>query len=104
MNVSKRLFQETRRTRAMFFLLADIALVALSMTVAFLLRFEGRIPSQYMEDLWILILIALTVKIPVFYLQRLYHISWSYVSVRELMSVFKGASTAPFFWGRPSLS
>ncbi len=90
MNIAKRLFQETRRTRAMFFLLADIALVALSMTVAFLLRFEGRIPSQYMEDLWILILIAMAVKIPVFYLQRLYHISWSYVSVRELMSVFKG--------------
>jgi len=90
MNIAKRLFQETRRTRAMFFLLADIALVALSMTVAFLLRFEGRIPSQYMEDLWILILIALAVKVPIFYLQRLYHINWSYVSVRELMSVFKG--------------
>jgi len=90
MNIAKRLFQEMRRTRAMFFLLADIALVALSMYAAFLLRFEGRIPSQYMEDLWILILIAMAVKIPIFYLQRLYHISWSYVSVRELMSVFKG--------------
>jgi len=90
MNIAKRLFQETRRTRAMFVLLADIALVALSMYAAFLLRFEGRIPSQYMEDLWILILVAMAVKIPVFYLQRLYHISWSYVSVRELMSVFTG--------------
>jgi len=60
------------------------------MYAAFLLRFEGRIPQQYVEDLWILILIALAVKIPIFYLQRLYHISWSYVSVRELMSVFTG--------------
>jgi len=78
------------RRRALFFLIIDSFLIALSMYAAFLLRFEGRIPSQYMEDLWILILIALAVKVPIFYLQRLYHISWSYVSVRELMSVFKG--------------
>jgi len=90
MNIAKRLFQKTRRRRTAFFLLADIALIALSMYAAFLLRFEGRIPLKFVEDLWILILIAVAVKVPIFYLQRLYHISWSYVSVRELMSVFKG--------------
>lgn len=68
----------------------DSFLIALSMYAAFLLRFEGRIPLKFVEDLWILILIALAVKVPIFHLQRLYHISWSYVSVRELMSVFKG--------------
>ena len=80
----------TNRRRALFFLAVDVLLIVLSMWAAFLLRFEGRIPSRYLEDLWILILIALGVKLPIFYLQRLYHISWAYVSIQELLSVFKG--------------
>lgn len=85
-----RLLLRTNRRRALFFLAIDILLIALSMWVAFLLRFEGQIPSRYLEDLWVLILIALAVKIPIFYLQSLYYISWAYVSIRELLLVFKG--------------
>ncbi len=76
--------------RALFFLGIDIALIAFSMWIAFLLRFEGQIPQKHMGDLWILILLAVGVKVPIFYLQRLYRVTWSYVSVQELISVVKG--------------
>lgn len=81
----------TNRRRALFFLIIDILLLALSMWTAFLIRFEGQIPSRHIENLWIIILVSLALKVPIFYLQRLYHISWSYVSLRELMAVFKGS-------------
>ena len=85
-----RLLMRTNCQRVLFFLAVDVLLLAVSMYVAFLLRFEGQIPLKFTEDLWILILIALGLKIPIFYLQGLYRISWSYVSVQELLSVFKG--------------
>lgn len=86
----KRFLIRTNRRRALFFLTVDIFLIALSMYGSFLLRFEFRFPPRYLEDLWVLLLIAPAVKIPIFYLQGLYRISWSYVSIQELLSVFQG--------------
>jgi FlaA1/EpsC-like NDP-sugar epimerase len=83
----------------LFFLTIDVLLIALSMWLAFLFRFEWTIPQRYLGDLWILILIALGMKIPIFYLQGLYQLSWSYVSVQELLSVFKGVLYSSFLLG-----
>jgi len=103
MNIAKGLFQKTLQRRTASCLLSDIAFVALFMFVAFLLRFEGWIPPRYAGDLWILILVALELQIPVFYLQGLHRNSWSCMSVQELLSRFKGIpysapllGTAPF--------
>ena len=85
-----KVFIRTSRRRILFFLTIDIVLIAISMWIAFLIRFETRIPSKYVKNLWLLILIAVAVKVPIFYLQGLYRISWSYVSIRELISVSKG--------------
>lgn len=94
-----RVLIRTNRRRMLFFLTIDVLLIAFSIWTAFLLRFEGRIPLLHLEDLWLLILIALAVKIPVFYLQRFYRISWSYVSTQELISVFKGVLYSSFLLG-----
>ena len=89
-NFLNRSFIKTNNKRIIFFLTIDALLIALSIYISFLLRFEGRIPLKYLENFWILILMAFGVKVSIFYLQRLYHISWSYASVRELLLVFKG--------------
>ncbi len=110
LNMARQWFQPTHTRRVLFFLSGDVFLIALSMGLAFFLRFEWRIPTRYLDDLWVLILIAVAVKVPIFYLQRLYHLSWSYVSVQELLSVFKGVLYsssllgAAFFVLRPSLT
>jgi FlaA1/EpsC-like NDP-sugar epimerase len=105
----RRLIKPTHHRRALFFLTVDVILIALSMLFAFMFRFDWIIPQDYLTELWISTLLALAVKIPMFYLQGLYHLSWPYVSVQELLSVLKGVlysslliGTA-FFVLRPAL-
>ena len=82
------LFEKTTKKRILFFLIADIILITLSVYLAFLLRFDGKIPSQYFEGtLGATIILALIACLPVFYFSRLYSFSWSYVSTKELVSL-----------------
>ena len=80
----------TTRYRMIFFIVGDILLIALSVWLAFLLRFEGQIPSQYFNNLQWMILLTLVFCLPIFYFFKLYSFSWSYVSTQELTSLFKG--------------
>jgi FlaA1/EpsC-like NDP-sugar epimerase len=81
-----------QRGKRSFFLVADIVFLASAAYLAFLLRFEGHIPAYYWTKLWGFLGLALPLKIFIFYFQRLYHISWSQVSIVELLAVFKGAT------------
>lgn len=71
----------------MAFILADAAVVALSLYLAFLLRFDGSIPPRYLAMLRLLIPIALGVKLPTFFIFRAYRFSWAYVGLEELFNV-----------------
>lgn len=82
----------TTRYRMIFFIVGDILLIALSVWLAFLLRFEGQIPSQYFNNLQWMILLTLVFCLPIFYFFKLYSFSWSYVSTQELISLFKGTA------------
>lgn len=99
MNLMNKLLIRTAWKRATFFLSFDILLIALAMYGAFVLRFEGRIPSHYLEDLPLLILVALAIKIPIFSWQRLYQISWAYASIEELLAVVLGTSYSLLLMG-----
>jgi FlaA1/EpsC-like NDP-sugar epimerase len=74
------------------FLLGDIFLISLSIWFAFLLRFEGLIPQEHIINLWGMIGLSLLIYLPVFYFFRLYSLSWSYVSVRDLITLLKANS------------
>jgi len=41
--------KRTAKTRFLFFLIVDVVLIIFSVFLAFLLRFDGRIPSQYIN-------------------------------------------------------
>lgn len=71
------------------FLVGDIIFIFLAVWLAFLLRFEGSIPAQYLPGLWGLIFLALIIFPPVFYFFKLYSFSWIYVSAQELINLFK---------------
>ena len=88
----KKLLIKTNHKRVAFFLISDTLLIWLSLYLAFYLRFEGQIPSPYREQMPLLFLLALLVKIPVFARYGLYTMSWRFVSVRELLNVLKGAT------------
>ncbi len=94
--------------RSLLFGLGDLLLIALSLYLAFLIRFEGRIPQANFNNLATVMLVALALKLPVFYLFRLYRMSWSYVSFSELIDVFKAVTLSSvavgtffFLWGSP---
>jgi FlaA1/EpsC-like NDP-sugar epimerase len=86
--------------------LGDALLLALALSLAFLIRFEGKIPSTHFNNIGFIIIVALTLKIPIFYLFRLYRMSWAYVSFHELLDVFKAVTLSSialgtffFLWG-----
>jgi len=81
-------FKKTAVTRTLFFIFSDIILIALSVWLSFLLRFDFNIPSHYFPFIYRMIILAVIFILPVFYFQRLYSFSWSYVSTNEIVSLF----------------
>ena len=94
-------FKKTAKTRILFFLLADIFLIILSVFLAFLLRFDGSIPAQYFENGTFLgtIVLVLAFSLPIFYFSHLYSFSWAYVSTNELVSLLKAIIISFSFTG-----
>lgn len=88
------LFKKTNLKRVLLFLLGDVILVSLSCVLGFLLRFDGQIPSHYWPMIKGFIIIAIPSTVFFFFLERLYSISWTYISVRELLRVTRGVIAA----------
>ncbi len=86
------LFKKTAAKRMVFFIVSDMVLIALAVWLSFLFRFDGAIPELYYPFIIRLIMLAVVFAIPVFYFQRLYSFSWSYVSASELVALFKATS------------
>jgi len=87
------------RIKTISFLVADALLISLAVYLAFLLRFESQIPSEYSEAVEAVIVLALIILLPVFYFFKLYYFSWSYVSMSELISLFKATTLSFLFIG-----
>lgn len=100
MKFISKIFRRTTKTRLLFFLIADIFFIALSVFLAFFLRFDGKIPSEYFGGIvqWTMAL-ALFFSIAIFYYYRLYYFSWIYVSTNELISLFKATILSFLFSG-----
>ncbi len=77
--------------KKIIFLVLDTLLIGLAIWLSFVLRFDGNIPSIYMEEGIMLktIFFALVFLLPILYAYDLYSFSWSYVSTNELVSLFK---------------
>ena len=90
-------FRKTTLTKTLFFVTADIISVAVSIWLAFIFRFDSNIPSQYFPFIYRMIGLAIIFILPVFYFQKLYSFSWSYVSTNEVISLFKGTTIAFVF-------
>ena len=91
------MFKKTALARTIFFVLADIILIAVSVLLAFFIRFDGQIPPQYLPFISRMIVLAIIFIIPIFYFQGLYSFSWSYVSTSEAVSLFKAITISFIF-------
>lgn len=70
--------------RKLAFLFADVVVLALSLYLAFLLRFDAHIPSRFLDMFFLTLPLALALKIPLLVLFRMYRFSWAYVGMEEL--------------------
>lgn len=95
----KKFFKRTPATRMLFFIVNDLILIPLAIYLSFLLRFEGQIPEQYNLAIQVMFLLSLGSSVPVFYFNRLYSFSWSYVSTEELVSLIKATVLSFSFIG-----
>ena len=77
-----------------FILFSDICLVAAAYLLAYLLRFEGRIPAQEWETIRSTIPYILPFKLVILYIFGLYKGMWRYTSVVDLFNVVKATLTS----------
>ena len=93
--ISKPLLEHWPRARRLFLLLlADGIVVTASIWLAFLVRFDGKIPPRYLAMLRILIPLVLGVKLPIFLVFRIYRFSLAYIGLEELLNVALSCVTA----------
>jgi len=91
------LFRKNRKAIILFFVSADIILISLSVFLAFFLRFDYAIPEESINPLGQAVVLSLLFYVPVFYFFGLYSFSWSYVSTKELVSLFVSAALSFLF-------
>jgi UDP-GlcNAc:undecaprenyl-phosphate GlcNAc-1-phosphate transferase len=74
----------------------DMAFIALSYYLAFLLRFEGKIEPSIKDYYLMTIPLVLTIKMGTFYLGGLYKGAWRYTSVGDVVKMLKAVALGCF--------
>ena len=74
----------------------DMAFIAFSYYLAFLLRFEGTIEPSIKEYYLMTIPSVLTIKVGIFYLSGLYKRAWRYTSVSDVVRMLKAVAVGCF--------
>jgi len=74
--------------RVLFFLLFDILLSLGTLYLAYNLRFNFDIESQYLTNFFLVFFVLLSLKILAIAYFKLYHISWRFVSLYEVKKLF----------------
>jgi len=82
-------FPKSNFMRRVTFLLFDLIAFALSLILAFVIRFEFNPILNFNYNLPLFLILFLAIKIAVFYSFRLYDISWRFVSLQDLANIGK---------------
>ncbi|HLR20778.1 MAG TPA: nucleoside-diphosphate sugar epimerase/dehydratase [Tissierellaceae bacterium] len=76
-----------RKKRTLFLVLLDILFINISYVLSVLLRFGGKVPSQFLNISLYHVLIITGIKISIYYIFKLYKNIWKYASIDELMGI-----------------
>jgi len=98
-NLLKGIFKKTALKRRTFFFISDILLISVAMYASFWLRYNGVLPPESTQPLLYYISLALIIKLSFLILFKLYDISWQFVSMEELVNIFKALSIGSLFLG-----
>ena len=95
----RRWLEPTGLKRILFFVAADLLVVAVAMLIAFELRFDGRIPQRYWHSVPIYILLAIGPIVFSNSMFRLYNITWRFVGARDVVNVCAATFVGTAVWG-----
>src|SRR5713226_5562746 len=84
----------TASIRAVVFLVGDVLLWTGALWAAFLIRFDGTVPRQFVETIPVLLAVLIPVKLFWHRVYRLYQLTWRQVSLREFIAVVKANTLA----------
>ena len=87
MKFIKSLYNPTNLARRLTFLFFDIIAFAISLILAFNIRFEFSGISYQNTDVLAAVVIFVIVKVLVFYYFKLYDISWKFVSLQDIFNI-----------------
>jgi FlaA1/EpsC-like NDP-sugar epimerase len=79
----------TPALRALVFMLGDLAVWTAALWGAFMIRFDGDIPTRYLNHLPLLLALLIPVKLAWHAVFRLYQITWRAVGLPDLLNVAK---------------
>ncbi len=85
--------------RRLFFFTADIIFISFSIYASFWLRYNGVLPPESTQPILYYILLALIIKLSLLIIFNLYDFSWQFVSMKELVKIFKALSLGTLFLG-----
>lgn len=83
------IFKTVLERRTWCIALIQLAIIIASLIFAFLFRFDMRIPGQYWQVLFALLPALLAIKLVVFWRMGLFTGWWRYVSMADLITLFK---------------
>ena len=86
MSVSQFL-QPTQLKRVFFFILFDILISMATILLAYLLRFNFDITTEFLESMFKMMLVFIPVKIVVFFLFKIYFIAWRFFGLSEYQRI-----------------
>ncbi len=98
-NLLKGIFKKTTLKRRAFFFISDILLISVAMYASFWLRYNGVLPPGSAQPILYYILLALIIKLSFLIIFNLYDFSWQFVSMEELIKIFKALSISSLFLG-----
>jgi len=81
------IFTPTYFKRTVFFIVLDLLAIGASTYIAFLLRFDFNIPSQYISDIYKSFFILVFLRITLFYFLDIYKVSWRYFSFKDQVQI-----------------
>lgn len=99
MSITSKIFVKTFRKRTLFFLTSDVLLICFSVWLAFLLRFDGTIPAQLMPCMIYFMVLVNVVTLPIFHFFGLYHFTWHFISMSELLKLARAIAIDFLFIG-----
>ncbi len=83
----KQLFSNSPIKRTIFFIIVDIFIFFISLYLAYQLRFNFQVWPEHKVGFWNLVWIFVAIKIVIFYLFKIYFITWRYFVLSDVRKI-----------------